>query len=65
MKLTAAQKRYTDDFEKKLRFRPVVIAEKFVDFYRLPLPLTNVELGAHEQEGKAHACRCPETHGRL
>ena len=42
-KLTASQKRYKDDFDKKVRFRPVFGAGEFVYVDRPPRPLTNVE----------------------
>ena len=42
-KLTASQKRYKEDFDKKVRFRPVVGAGDFVYVDRPPRPLTSVE----------------------
>ena len=42
-KLTASQKRYKDDFDEKVRFRPVVGAGDFVYLDRPPRPLTSVE----------------------
>ena len=42
-KLTASQKRYKDDFDKKVRFRLVVGAGDFVYVDRPPRPLTSVE----------------------
>ena len=42
-KLSASQKRYKDNFDKKIRFRPVVGAGHFVHVDRPPRPLTSVE----------------------
>ena len=42
-KLTASQKRYKDDFDKKVRFRPVVEAGDFVYVDRPSRPLASVE----------------------
>ena len=42
-KLTASQKRYKDDFDKKVRFRPIVGAGDFVYVDRPPRPLKIVE----------------------
>ena len=42
-KLTASQKRYKDDFDKKVRFRPVVGAGNFIYVDRPPRPLKSVE----------------------
>ena len=42
-KLTASQKRYKNDFDKKVRFRPVVGAGDFVYVDRPLRPLTSVE----------------------
>ena len=48
-KLTASQKRYKYDFDKKVRFRPVVGAIDFVYVDRQPRPLTSVERGTRVQ----------------
>ncbi|CDF32918.1 unnamed protein product [Chondrus crispus] len=50
-KLSASQKRYKDDFDKKVRFRPVVVAGDFVYVDRPPRPLTSVERRTRAQEG--------------
>ena len=42
-KLTASQKRYKDDFDKKVCFGPVVRAGDFVYVDRLPCPFKSVE----------------------
>ena len=49
-KLTASQKRYKDDFDKKVRFRPVVGAGDFVYVDRPPRPLTSVERRTRAQD---------------
>ena len=42
-KSTASQKRYKDDFDKKVCFRPVVGVGDFFDVNRPPRPLTSIE----------------------
>lgn len=49
-KLTASQKRYKNNFDKKIRFRPVVMAGEFVYVDRPPRPLISAELRARAQD---------------
>ena len=67
MKLTAAQKRYKDDFDKMVRFRPVIVAGDFVYVDRPLRLLTNVERRTHERDttdaGPASVKLLPKTEG--
>ena len=53
MKLTAAQRRYETDFDKKVRFRPVIAVGDSVYVDRLPRPLTNTRRGDLPSDGGA------------
>lgn len=48
MKLSAGQMNYKDDFDTKVRFRPVSVAEDFVYVDTPPRFLTNVKKSAHK-----------------
>ena len=64
MKLTAAQRRYKTDFDKKVRFRPVIAVWDFVYVDRPPQQLTSTEWGDLPSDGGGLSVKLlPKTEG--
>ena len=66
MKLTAAQRRYKTEFDRKVRIRPVITVGDFVYFDRPPRPLTSTDRGDLPCDGGAPSVKLlPKTEGRF
>ncbi|CDF39905.1 unnamed protein product [Chondrus crispus] len=64
VKLTAAQRRYQADFDKKVRFRPVIEVGDLVYVDRPPRPLTSTERGdLPSNDGGPSVKLLPKTEG--